>query len=50
MDTYKHEPTDKLLAFWENENRDKHDEHCHDQRKHFSPFVLSLDGILGKEA
>ena len=29
---------------------DKHFKHCYDQRKHFSPFVLSIDGILGKEA
>ena len=30
--------------------KDKHSKNCHKQREHFSPFVLSVDGILGKEA
>ena len=41
---------DKLLDHWEGEKKDKHGNHCHKQQKHFSPFVLSVDGMLGKEA
>ena len=41
-DTYKHEPMIKLLARWENTKKDKHGNHCNDQRKHFFPFVLSV--------
>ena len=39
-----------LLAWWETIKKDKHGKHCHDQRKHFSPFVFSVDGMLGREA
>ena len=49
-DSYKYEPTAALLAWWETIKKDKHGKHCHDQRKHFSPFVLSVDGMLGREA
>ena len=28
----------------------KHGRHCHNKRKHCSPFVLSVDGMLGKDA
>ena len=41
---------DKLLAFWEKVNKDKYGKHCHEQRKYFSLFVLSVDGMIGKEA
>ena len=47
-DTYKYEPMIALLARSENIKKDKHGKHCNDQRKHFSPFVLSVDGILGR--
>ena len=30
--------------------KEKKDEHCHEKWKYFSLFVLSVDGILGKEA
>ena len=30
--------------------KDKHSKHCHNQHKRFPPFVLSVDGILGREA
>ena len=33
-----------------NMNKDKHSKHCHNQRKRFSPFVLSVNGMLGREA
>ena len=31
-------------------NEDKNRRHFHEQQKHFPPFVLSVDGIMGKEA
>ena len=40
----------ELLALWETIKKDKHDKHCNDQGKHFSPFVISLGGMIGKEA
>ena len=39
-----------LLNRWENIKKDKHGNHCNNQQKHFSPFVLSVDEILGREA
>ena len=47
-DTYRKEPMDKLLACWEKENKYKHSKHCHEQWKQFSPFSLSVDGMLRK--
>ena len=49
-DSYKYEPMAALLSRWETIKKDKHGKHCHDQWKHFSPFVLSLDGMQGREA
>ena len=49
-DSYKYEPMAALLARWETIKKDKNGKHCHDQRKNFSPFVLSVDGMLGREA
>ena len=49
-DTYKHKPMDKILFHWNNQNKYKHSNHCHEQRKYFSPFILSVDGMLRKEA
>ena len=40
----------KLLYLWEKENKDKHGKHFHEKWKHFYPFVLSVDDMLGKEA
>ena len=48
--TYKYEPITSLLGRWERIKKDKHGKHCHDQRKHFSTFFLSVDGMLGREA
>ena len=48
-DTYKYNPMTSLLVRWEKIKKDKHGKHCHDQRNVFSPFVLSVDGILGRE-
>ena len=41
---------DKLLAGWEKTKKDKHGQACYDQQRHFSPFFLSVDGMMGKEA
>ena len=47
---YKYEPMTSLLARWENIKKDKHGKHCNDQRRYVSLFVLSVDGIIGREA
>ena len=44
----KYEPMAALLDWWEIIKKDKHGEHCHDQRI-FSPFVLYVNGMLGRE-
>ena len=49
-DTYKYEPTPALPDRWENIKKDNHGNHCHNQLKHFPPFVISVDGMIGKEA
>ena len=48
-DTYKYDPMTSLLARWENIKKDNHGNHCHNQRKQFSPFVLSVDIMLWRE-
>ena len=47
-DTYTYEPMTSLLTRWKNIKKDKHLKHCHNQRKHFPPFVISVDGMLGR--
>ena len=47
--TYKYEPMRSLLVRWEKIKKDKHGKHCQDQRKHFLSFVLSVDGMIGRE-
>ena len=39
-----------ILAWWEIIKKYKHGKHCHDQRKHFSEFVISGGVLLGREA
>ena len=39
-----------LLYRWGKINKDKDGKHYHNQRKHFSPFFLSVDEMLGREA
>ena len=39
-----------LLSQWETIKKGKHGNNCHDQRKCFSPFVLSVDVMLGRKA
>ena len=43
-------PMAELLARWETIKKDNHGKHCHKQRKRFSPFFSSVDGMLGREA
>ena len=38
--TYNYYPMTSLLARWEKIKKDKHDKHCHNQRKHYSPFFF----------
>jgi hypothetical protein len=40
----------KVLATHEREKKKKYLEACLGQCRHFSPFVVSTDGLLGKEA
>ena len=49
-DTYKYEPMTALLARWEKIKKEKQGKHCHNQQKHFLPFVFSVDRMLGREA
>ena len=49
-DTYKYNPMTSLLARWEKIKKDKHGKHCHDQQKHFSLFVISVDVMLDSKA
>ena len=47
--TYKKEEKNTLLPRWWKINKEKHGRHCHEQRKNYPLFVLSVDGIIGKE-
>jgi hypothetical protein len=44
------EDSDKVLSTHEREKKKKNLGACLEQRRHFSPFVASADGLLGKEA
>ena len=48
-DTYKYEPMTAFLTRWETIKKDKNVKHFHDQRNVFSLFVLSVDGMTGRE-
>ena len=48
--TYRFEWIENILALWEKMKKDKQSKNCHNQRKHFSLFVIYVDGIIGKEA
>ena len=48
-DMYKYEPMTYILTRWENIKKYNHCKHCHDLLKRFSPFFLSVDGIIGRE-
>ena len=54
MDTdaasYASSTPEKVLRKHEQEKKKKYLESCMEQRRHFSPFVCSTDGMLGLEA
>ena len=45
-----HRKPESVLLSHEREKKKKYLQACLDQRRHFSPFVVSCDGVLGKEA
>ena len=48
-DNYRLEPMEDLLDRRDKKNNYKHGKHLHNQQRHFSLFVISIDGILGRE-
>jgi hypothetical protein len=40
----------KILATQECEKKKKYLQSCLEQRNHFTPFVISTDGLIGREA
>ena len=48
-DTYRFDPMENILDCWEKMNKDKQGNHFHEKRKHFSLFVISVAGMIGKE-
>ncbi len=47
---YKNLPPKKALERQEKEKETKYCKHCENQRRHFTPFVVSPDGMFGFEA
>jgi hypothetical protein len=54
MDTdatyYALKPSDKVMEAAEKLKKKKYLQACLEQRQHFTPFVVSVDRLLGKEA
>jgi hypothetical protein len=48
--SYCKRPPDKVLESGEKLKKKKYLEACLEQRRHFTPFVCSVDGLLGREA
>jgi hypothetical protein len=48
--TYKDKEPRKVLESAEKLKKRKYSQPCADQRQQFTPFVVSVDGVLGKEA
>ena len=48
--SYRKTSPEKAIARQEKEKKDKYLSACLDRRKHFTPFVVSADGLKGKEA
>jgi len=48
--SYKNLPPKKALERQEKEKKKKYCEHCENQRRHFTTFVVSTDGLYGFEA
>jgi hypothetical protein len=47
--SYHHRNPAKVIATQEKEKKLKYLEACLDQWRHFTPFVCSTDGLLGRE-
>jgi hypothetical protein len=47
---YRSRDPHKVLAAQEREKKKKYLQFCHKQRKHFTPFAVSTDGLIGREA
>ena len=47
-DSYRCDPMTALLSWWDKIKKDQHCIYCHNQQNHFSTFVLSVDGMLGR--
>ena len=47
--TYRNKAPMKALAEQEKQKKKKYLEACLEQRRHFTPFVVSTDGMIGKE-
>jgi hypothetical protein len=47
---YWGQATDKILLKHEKEKKTRYLQACLDQRRHFTPLVFSVDGVLGSEA
>ena len=49
-DTHRFGTMVTLLAWWDKMKNYNHDKHYHKQWKHCSPFILSVDGMLGRDS
>ena len=49
-DMSKYELMTSHLSRLEKIKKDDQGKHCHNQQKHYSPFVISVDRMLGREA
>eukprot|EP00978_Attheya_sp_CCMP212_P029071 scaffold102189_cov64-Attheya_sp.AAC.1 len=47
--SYLKKSSDKVLAGQEEEKKRKYLTPCLAQRRHFTPFVSSIDGLIGKD-
>jgi hypothetical protein len=48
--SYRSQDPHKVLAMQERQQKKKYLQSCLEQRKHFTNFVLSTDGLIGREA
>jgi hypothetical protein len=48
--SYNSRGPEKVLKLAEKVKKNKYLEHCLQQRRAFTPFVISVDGLLGYEA
>jgi len=48
--SYKNLPPKKALERQEKEKKKKYCKPCENQRRHFTPFIVSTDGMFGFEA